>query len=312
MPAVLAAAGVYNLIWGAFVVVLPNALFHLLEMPPPRYAPIWQGVGLLVGVYGVGYLIAAKNPTRHWPIILVGLLAKFLGAMGFAYAVAWGDFPPAFAWMTLANDVVWWLPFAAILFHALRANTSPEAATHLEFDDAINTLRGNGGQTLAELSAEGPLLVLLPRHAGCTFCREVLAELGKRRDELEARGIRLAVVHMSTPESAERTLAHLGLAGVPHFADAEQQLYRAFELPRGRFRQLMGFNVLWRGAKAVFVGRHGCGPIQGDGFQLAGAFVLENGKIRSAHRQHDASQQPDFRALTQHLPATQPAGKCMK
>jgi small multidrug resistance pump len=48
-------------------------------MELPRYPDIWQCVGMIVGVYGVGYLIAAFDPLRHWPVILVGLLGKVLG-----------------------------------------------------------------------------------------------------------------------------------------------------------------------------------------------------------------------------------------
>ena len=29
---------------------------------------------MIVGVYGIGYIIAAGNPYKHWPIIFVGLL----------------------------------------------------------------------------------------------------------------------------------------------------------------------------------------------------------------------------------------------
>ena len=39
----------------------------------PRYPQIWQCVGMIVGVYGVGYLVAASDPLRHWPIVLVGM-----------------------------------------------------------------------------------------------------------------------------------------------------------------------------------------------------------------------------------------------
>jgi hypothetical protein len=111
----LIAAGIYNLLWGAAVIVAPHALFDLAGIPRMQYPQIWQCVGMIVGVYGVGYLIAASDPRRHWPIVLVGLLGKILGPIGFALALADGTFPPVFAVTILTNDLIWWIPFGLIL-----------------------------------------------------------------------------------------------------------------------------------------------------------------------------------------------------
>ncbi len=70
----LVAAGVYNLAWGGLTVLVPNWLFDLTGMDRPNYPFIWQCVGMIVGVYGIGYLAAARDPVRHWPIVLVGFL----------------------------------------------------------------------------------------------------------------------------------------------------------------------------------------------------------------------------------------------
>ena len=56
-------------------------------MAPPTYPEIWQCVGMIVGVYGIGYAIASADPLRHWPIILVGFLGKIFGPLGFAQAL---------------------------------------------------------------------------------------------------------------------------------------------------------------------------------------------------------------------------------
>jgi hypothetical protein len=73
---------------------------------------------MIVGVYGVGYLIAAGDPIRHWPIVLVGFLGKILGPIGFLSSVARGDLPWSWGVTILTNDLIWWLPFAAILHSA--------------------------------------------------------------------------------------------------------------------------------------------------------------------------------------------------
>jgi hypothetical protein len=121
MKAVLRLAGVYNLGWGAFVVAFPDALFAWAGMPAPNYPEVWQCVGMVVGVYGVGYLIAAEDPFRHWPIVLVGLLGKLLGPIGFLNAALHGRLPWVAGWLNLTNDLVWWVPFTVILWRARQA-----------------------------------------------------------------------------------------------------------------------------------------------------------------------------------------------
>lgn len=117
---VLVLAGIYNLAFGAWVVLFPRAAFDLFGMEPPLYPQLWQCIGMIVGVYGIGYLIAAAEPLRHWPIVLVGFLGKVFGPIGFLDAALRGDLPWSFGWINLTNDLVWWLPFGAILWAAWR------------------------------------------------------------------------------------------------------------------------------------------------------------------------------------------------
>lgn len=112
------AAAIYNFAWGTWVALFPMSLFDLLAIDRPVYPQIWQCVGMIVGVYGVGYWIAARNPIHWWPIVLVGFLGKVLGPIGFAWAIAFDGFPVAFGWTILTNDLVWWTPFGLILYHA--------------------------------------------------------------------------------------------------------------------------------------------------------------------------------------------------
>jgi small multidrug resistance pump len=118
MTLVLRAAGVYNLLWGAFTVVWPNLYFEWLDMPGMNYPMMWQGVGMIVGVYGIGYWIAAKHPEVHWPIVFVGFLGKLFGPIGMAGYVADGTLPLRMMIMNIGNDLVWLLPFAGILLWA--------------------------------------------------------------------------------------------------------------------------------------------------------------------------------------------------
>ena len=52
-------------------------------MTLPVYPMIWQGMGMVIGVYGLGYWWAAQILVIHWPIVAVGLLGKIFGPIGF-------------------------------------------------------------------------------------------------------------------------------------------------------------------------------------------------------------------------------------
>jgi len=120
----LKVAGIYNVLWGAWVILFPLHLFDLLGVKPPDALglALWQCVGMIVGVYGVGYWVAARAPLRHWPIVLVGFLGKILGPIGFVdAALIRKAFPIEFGYTILTNDLVWWVPFGLMLVAARKA-----------------------------------------------------------------------------------------------------------------------------------------------------------------------------------------------
>lgn len=121
MKTVLLCAGVYNLLWGCWVVCYPGMMFDWLNMEAPRYPQIWQCVGMVVGVYGVGYLIAATDPFRHWPIILVGFLGKLFGPIGFVSAALKEELPWGMGWLNVFNDLIWLIPFGLILWRVYQS-----------------------------------------------------------------------------------------------------------------------------------------------------------------------------------------------
>lgn len=126
MPLVLRIAGIYNIVWGTSVILFPNLFFDLTGMPRPSYPMIWQCVGMIVGVYGVGYWLAARNPLKYWIITLVGFLGKIFGPIGFAFYLVQGAFPLLFGLTIISNDLLWWIPFGLILSAAYRAGEMRE------------------------------------------------------------------------------------------------------------------------------------------------------------------------------------------
>ncbi len=121
MKYTLVAAGVYNLAWGFAAVVFPTTMLDSLGVEYGIVATkFWQCIGMIVGVYGIGYLIASRAPYRHWPMTLVGLLGKVFGPIGFAAAIANGTLPASMGWTILVNDLIWWMPFVVIRWGAVR------------------------------------------------------------------------------------------------------------------------------------------------------------------------------------------------
>ncbi|MEZ6069611.1 MAG: SelL-related redox protein [Pirellulales bacterium] len=295
----LTAAGVYNITWGIFVVLAPGALFHWTEIEPPHYPAIWQCVGMIVGVCGVGYLFAAADTFRYWPIVLVGLLGKVLGPIGFVIAATRGELPWSWGATIVTNDLIWWLPFTAILYQTYRRQIDSDrfaSRTNDELRRIIDTAASQQGETIATLSRSTPLLLLFLRHSGCTFCRQALADVARRREALEAAGIRLALVHMGSEVDAAATFPAYGLGELPRFSDPECRLYRAFGLERGRWSQIWGPRVWWPGLVSLLSG-NGIGPLHGDVFRMPGAFLIQDGAIVHAFRHETSADRPDYGAF---------------
>lgn len=124
----LIGAGVYNLAWGGVMILAPVRSLKALGVTPSTnelWPQLWGCIGMIVGVYGVGYLLAAREASRHWPIVLVGLLGKVLGPIGFVDAAIRGQLPWSMGWTILSNDLLWWIPFGLILRHAWTIHHTP-------------------------------------------------------------------------------------------------------------------------------------------------------------------------------------------
>lgn len=305
MRRTLRIAGLYNLAFGLFVVLAPAAVLGLIGLEtasiPPMGIVFWQCIGMIVGVYGIGYLIAAGDPVRHWPIVLVGLLGKVLGPIGFVdAALIRGVVDPAFGWVILFNDLIWWVPFGLILAAAYKVTESRRRAGLLSFrDDGADVAEpmrraDADGYDLVRLSEMQPLLIVFLRHFGCTFCRETLQDLAEQHASVDAAELRVVLVHMVEHDVAQKRFAEYGLHDAISVSDPLRRMYRVFGLESGGVRQLLGARVWLRGVLAGLFGGHGVGRLAGDGLQMPGAFVVRNGCIVAGFRHADAADRPDY------------------
>lgn len=127
--AVFQAAAAYNVAWGTVVVLFPNLFFEVFGLPPINYPFLMSGIGMFVGVYGYGYWAVAREPRRYPQLVVVGLLGKTLGPIGWAWNVWLGTIPARTLWTNVFNDLVW-IPFFVGYLLWLRRETaaSPQLA----------------------------------------------------------------------------------------------------------------------------------------------------------------------------------------
>jgi peroxiredoxin len=158
-----------------------------------------------------------------------------------------------------------------------------------------------GGETLAALAEKQPVMLVFLRFFGCSFCREAISDIAKKRKSLEAKGIRLVFVHMAAdPETANSFFKKYKLYPVDHVADPGKIFYRAFGLGSYTARQLFGFTAWIRGFQASVLEGHGVhfqNEELGDGFQMPGVFFIYQGQIRSSfiHKHH--YDRPDYEEI---------------
>ncbi|MGI9456153.1 MAG: SelL-related redox protein [Aeoliella sp.] len=295
MTIVLQAAGCYNLIWGSLVVVAPGAMLGWVGIEATSVSSsLWQCIGMMVGVYGIGYLVASRHPYRHWPITLVGLLGKLIGPFGFAIAAISGSLPTTFGWIILTNDLIWWIPFCMILWGAIRFHQTIDSVySTQEADDPLRDLRTNTGRRLDYLADQRPQLVVFLRHAGCTFCREAMSDLAAQREQIEGAGCGIILVHLGEEED-EAFFEQYGLKDVPRIADPKCRLYRMFGLDLGGFSELFGLRVWFRGFQSGILRGHGLGKRQGNTFQMPGVFLYHCGQILDGIQHDLASDRPKY------------------
>ena len=153
----------------------------------------------------------------------------------------------------------------------------------------------NESSTIWDLSFKQPVLLVFLRHFGCTFCREALADIAKKKSDIENMGTKVVFVHMTENKLAERYFSRYNLAGAVHISDPECQYYASFGLVKGNFTQLFGLTSWIRGFQSAVVEGNGVGARQiGDGFQMPGVFVIQEGEIKDAFIHKLSSDRPDY------------------
>lgn len=303
MRQVLIAAALYHIGFAIWVNCWPHLWFDWLGLDRPNHVLLWQGVGMVVGVLGVTFLIASKNPMHHWVAVLIGFLKFTAGIIGFSIEIYQNQIPLSAIWLLGVDDLIWWAPFGGILWACIRAHTGvpPTRSKPFTVSEAAATYHLSTGESLLDASESKLLALVFLRHFGCTFTRQILRGLEGIEKEAHHHGAELVLVHML---QSGKEIRYVGEStGVPRIADPRCELYRAFGLGKGGFLELFGLHVLFRATISIFKGC-GVGHLAGDGLQMPGAFLFYRGEIISAQPARSASDLPDLPQLFKTLPTT--------
>lgn len=161
----------------------------------------------------------------------------------------------------------------------------------------MSELMTNKGESVADLSRQGSVMLVFLRHFGCTFCRESLVELSKLKREFDESAVKLVFVHMSEESYAREVLRIYELDDVSHISDPGQNMYRQYGLQRGKWWQLVGLRVALRGFAAGLLKGHLPGKVVADPYQMPGVFMLKKNKVVSQFVHRYASDRPHYREL---------------
>lgn len=300
MPRILVAAGVYHLLFAVWVVCWPHIYFDWIGCARPNHPMLWRGLGFLSGAFGVGFLIAARNPIRHWPLVLIGFIKFNLVVITLAIGLFEGPLPREIVGMVVLDDLIWWLPFAAILWASAQAHAGrpPSGAPPLTLEEAGERYKLSSGETLGEAASEKTLVLVFLRHFGCTFTRKILRELEDLKQEADRHDARLVLVHMLSPGDESEYIDDR--REIARIADPMCELYRSFGLGKGGFLELFGPRV-WLPLIAALIKGCGVGHLAGDGLQLPGAFLLRDGEIIRGQRARTQADLPDLPGLFKGL-----------
>jgi small multidrug resistance pump len=115
MKRLLWFVGGYNLLAGIGMTCLYHEGYKLLGMEKPDVNLPVQLVGVLVGLFGVGYWLVAANPVENRNVLMLGFWSKALGSLFGVYYALSGKLPIYFLLVLLFSDIIYLPPFAVIL-----------------------------------------------------------------------------------------------------------------------------------------------------------------------------------------------------
>jgi hypothetical protein len=119
MKFLLRFAGTFNILAGLSMICFYHEGYKMLGLKRPDLVMPLQLVGILVGLFGVGYHMVAANPVENRNLLVLGFWSKFLGSVLAIVYLTKGQLPMEFLGLLFFADIIY-LPFFAIIIRRLR------------------------------------------------------------------------------------------------------------------------------------------------------------------------------------------------
>lgn len=296
MTSVLWAASLYCLGFSVVSICWPDQAFSFTRLHATGHHALVRLIGLLYLVFAMNYFFAARDPIRHWRLVLL-CTVKVVAVILVAGVTWWRDIiPPRLAILLVFDDLLWLMPLIMILWATVQANLGrpPKYQQPLSIPQAAASYELSSGESLTEASQKQEIVLVFLRHFGCTFTRQLLRGLELLESQAAQRQARLVLVHML---QSGKELTYLGdRSGIARIADPYCELYRSFGLGKAGFWELFGPRVWLRGLHALIRGC-GVGSIAGDGLQMPGAFLFHQNSVIASQPAQSAADLPNLEKL---------------
>ncbi len=177
------------------------------------------------------------------------------------------------------------------------------------FPDFTVTTQFENGTSIRKIAGGKPLMLVVLRYIGCPSCRYDVHMLQVNWDRFAQKGVSVAVVMQSTPESIKKALADEPLS-FPIICDPEYRIYNALEVkPAASMKELAGGEasvakfMTKRAAIAELGYAHGA--YEGIEEQLPAFFYLDAGlKVLTAHYAEGIGDMPTAEEMLALTPGT--------
>lgn len=161
--------------------------------------------------------------------------------------------------------------------------------------ELLSQVKTNKDENLFDLSHERPVLLIFLRHIGCIFCQEALKDIKNQKSDIQDMNVKIILVHLASSAEGQRFFEEFGLGDLDHISDETCKLYEDFGLIKTNRRELFGFQVLLKSAESsVIRGNWPRASRIGDGFQMPGVFILENGIVKDSYVHQRISDRPNY------------------
>lgn len=155
--------------------------------------------------------------------------------------------------------------------------------------------------TFGDQLGEGVTLIVLLRHFGCMFCREMISDL---REAAEANPVFPDVLFLVQASPTEgRAFLRRYWPGARAVADPHLEFYDGFGVRRGGIAEALGPSVLASSPRALAKG-HRNGPRSGDPWRMPGLFAVRDETVIWSHLARHAADHPDFAQIPEWIEAT--------